>query len=707
MVSPQKHDEQRGARDHIQLARQPLASQAGDDPKPEDSATDAVASGDNSAALEAGSAARQDAFQESNAEAGGPASGNPFSDTIAPDPDEPRFAGAQADELTTKYFGNTEAQPRRVARLDLEAGPNADFHPGMPLAEDLSIKMREADRGEHALEELDDARARTSGASSAKAACDASAGDQNSVSFSLDPYESIKSVNLLLGHKPPGLKQPSKGNITSANTKMITIRVALKKWYEWAKYEMHLKSHLVLPSRLRQIKTQILPGHQGEGKQKAVGFESPMPTFDDTVAAAGLTKVFSFQNVEEQPPILLPAEQTPDREMLLRGMLTSKFEEATSLEPPAFASEKQAVPSFDPTKIFSLNLEDLPSDFSSHKDHASIQAILGSKTDHTLSRWRRRAVYTEENFDQWVEWSPVEKTHRDEFQCMNDLTKEKLLIAPALREPDTEAVADAWNMYRKHLIEEIQQALLLGCAWKRILTKLHLAFSDTERGYPRLKLAVDLALKDSKLMQFPLLHTDVFIYKLDESFALGSKYQDDAYTTKWMQTTYRLPGEDAISLATRVENAYLEWWDNLDEKSLYQLPENTHSHQIRKRYIECLRGDEADPIRSRLSAAKFQDGWGGAMNDVKIAEGKGTTVKPPTLESVVRQTVAIFEARYRPEGHKDGASWEATMFSGYTGQKQLQAIECRPPNHAERRKQNRLHLQPGYNAEPPPPAYND
>ena len=81
MTSPQKQDEQRGARDHIQLARQPLASQAGDDPKPSDSATDAVASGDNSAALEAGSAARQDAFQESNAEAGGPASGNPRSPT--------------------------------------------------------------------------------------------------------------------------------------------------------------------------------------------------------------------------------------------------------------------------------------------------------------------------------------------------------------------------------------------------------------------------------------------------------------------------------------------------------------------------------------------------------------------------------------------------------------------------------------------------
>ena len=62
------------------------------------------------------------------------------------------------------------------------------------------------------------------------------------------------------------------------------------------------------------------------------------------------------------------------------------------------------------------------------------------------------------------------------------------------------------------------------------------------------------------------------------------------------------------------------------------------------------------------------------MNDVKFAKGKGTiAVNPPTLESVVRQTVAIFEARYRPEGHKNGASWEAMMFSGYTGQKQTLA----------------------------------
>ena len=102
MTSPQKHEEQRDARVDIQPARQPLASQTGDDPKPEEVTTDAATSGGNPVAFEAGLAARQDAFQGSNAEPGGPASGNLSSDTVAPDPDEPRFAIAQADELTTK-----------------------------------------------------------------------------------------------------------------------------------------------------------------------------------------------------------------------------------------------------------------------------------------------------------------------------------------------------------------------------------------------------------------------------------------------------------------------------------------------------------------------------------------------------------------------------------------------------------------------------
>ena len=61
---------------------------------------------------------------------------------------------------------------------------------------------------------------------------------------------------------------------------------------------------------------------------------------------------------------------------------------------------------------------------------------------------------------------PVEKTHPDAFECMTNLSKEKLLIAPSLRDADPEVIAGAWDTYRKHLIEEIQQALLHGCAWE-------------------------------------------------------------------------------------------------------------------------------------------------------------------------------------------------------------------------------------------------
>ena len=40
------------------------------------------------------------------------------------------------------------------------------------------------------------------------------------------------------------------------------------------------------------------------------------------------------------------------------------------------------------------------------------------------------------------------------------------------------------------------------------------------------------------------------------------------------------------------------------------------------------------------------------MNDVKCAKGKGTTVNPPTLESVVRQTVASSKRATGPRDTK-------------------------------------------------------
>ena len=117
MTSPQKHDEQRGARDHIQLARQPLASQAGDHPKPEDVTTDAATSGGNPVAFEqAGLAARQDAFQGSNAEPGGPASGDMLTETIALRWGGPRATRTTPEEVQHIRFYRTRGPPTTSTR---------------------------------------------------------------------------------------------------------------------------------------------------------------------------------------------------------------------------------------------------------------------------------------------------------------------------------------------------------------------------------------------------------------------------------------------------------------------------------------------------------------------------------------------------------------------------------------------------------------
>ena len=131
MTSPQKHDEQRGARDHIQLARQPLAFQAGDHPKPEDVTTDAATSGSNLVAFEAGLTARQDAFHRSNAEAGDPASGNVLTETIALGLGGPTAAGPTPEELQHTIRPYTRTSAHFDGSEDVVRGPIAT--PGVPV----------------------------------------------------------------------------------------------------------------------------------------------------------------------------------------------------------------------------------------------------------------------------------------------------------------------------------------------------------------------------------------------------------------------------------------------------------------------------------------------------------------------------------------------------------------------------------------------
>ena len=182
-------------------------------------------------------------------------------------------------------------------------------------------------------------------------------------------------------------------------------------------------------------------------------------------------------------------------------------------------------------KTFSCDITALPTEFTSHPARLAIVRLLELEPDNTNQLWCRRSVYTEENFEQWVEWSSPSKTHRDQRPCMKDLDKETLLKAPDLLAADKKILEDAWVEYRPYLLDKIQQALSVGCDWKRVLQRLNLAFSDSDHGYPRLKQYTEQALQDNVLIKYPLLHADVLIYHLDMSYS--EKGTRNPNSTRW------------------------------------------------------------------------------------------------------------------------------------------------------------------------------
>ena len=258
-----------------------------------------------------------------------------------------------------------------------------------------------------------------------------------------------------------------------------------------------------------------------------------------------------------------------------------------------------------------ISVEQLPPALQTSKQLHVIRHILQSPADRTLSCWRRRLLYTEEAWADWAMWQPTDMTHRDANDCGRIFSDPfTMLTAPGLRSADPETAADAWDTYRRHLLITIRQALTVGVSWGDILVRMSTVYADPDSGYSRLSNYIKTALGESALLEYPLLHADVLIYNLDVSYAAGSnKYSRDSTTVDWERAISRLPGEDPISLARRVTNAFLgKHHDHtLDDVSVWSNP--TFAREINNRYAECLLNDEADADRGGDSHGVFVREW--------------------------------------------------------------------------------------------------
>ena len=199
-----------------------------------------------------------------------------------------------------------------------------------------------------------------------------------------------------------------------------------------------------------------------------------------------------------------------------------------------------------------------------------------------------------------------------------------LSLSLSLLSPDVETAADAWNDYRRLLIGHLRQALVVGLPWPEILVRLSGTYSDTAKGYPRLVNYINAALEATALLKYPLLHADLIIYLLDCSYATGSnKYSYDSVTVDWERACSRQPGEDPVTLARRVTNAFLMKNNDPSYDDVSVWSNLSFANQINTRYAECLRADEADPDRGLATENTFLIAWHTAKAELQRAPSLG------------------------------------------------------------------------------------
>ena len=269
--------------------------------------------------------------------------------------------------------------------------------------------------------------------------------------------------------------------------------------------------------------------------------------------------------------------------------------------------------------------DDLPAELLAVKDRANIVQLISSRVDRTKQRWRTRSLYTPENYAEWAKWQNADQPHRDAVTVGRVLLQhDQILVAPDLLSPDIETAADAWNDHRRLLLGHLRQALVVGLSWPEILVNLSSTYSDSISGYPRLVNYIHNALEAPTLLKYPLLHADLLIYQLDLSYSTGSrKYSYDSVTVDWERATSRLPGEDPVTLAQRVTNAFLRKHNdpNIDNVSVWSHRSLVHS--INTRYAECLLNDDSDPDRGTRNKSEFMKAW--HRTQLKIASNEATT----------------------------------------------------------------------------------
>ena len=100
---------------------------------------------------------------------------------------------------------------------------------------------------------------------------------------------------------------------------------------------------------------------------------------------------------------------------------------------------------------------------------------------------------------------------------------------------------------------------------------MHICSRALKTGQQRVLSIIVTAMKDTSLLCNPVLHAMVIVAKLDSSFSLGIPgHSRETPSAAWEACVSRLPGEDALTLANRVFDSYLQkLGDDIDHHTIW------------------------------------------------------------------------------------------------------------------------------------------
>jgi hypothetical protein len=397
-------------------------------------------------------------------------------------------------------------------------------------------------------------------------------------------------------------------SVASTNARTVGMQHALSKWHAFAADRRRLRAI----SRSISFRSRLNPAAQLNRPGLHPGMPSPPPL--PTV------KVIGERSREER-----------DAELRLGA-----FSISAAPSPASSAPTVRLTHTISPPTI--ITADSIPPEFRQSPSYALVGQVLRSHLDLTHRDWRSRAFYSPTAVAEYERWSdPKGQPHRDASDALADLSDPDVLGVPAeLRSSDPDVSAAAWDRYRRIQAAALDRAFTAGVAWLRALRAMDLIYSDPEIGHPRISQYITSAMTDHVLLGHPLLHAEVLRFKLDKSFADGSAlYSKESRLADWERTTTRLPGEDVVTLATRVTEAYLKKISDPIIDAVTVWSSRHAAREIETRFTVCLLADPVSAERGSQTNYTFQTVWGeigtrvdcgqaqpSDLNIISIAENK-------------------------------------------------------------------------------------